>query len=286
MIIDNTKDIKKLSKIANLLRIEVLKMVSNANSGHIAGPLDMADIFSALYFNFLKVDPKNTKNAFRDRLFLSNGHICPILYAALGYKGFFDIKHFDNLRKIETILQGHPSIKYTPGVENSSGPLGQGLSIACGSAKALKMANNEKSHVICITSDGELNEGQSWEALMFANKEKLDNLTFIVDRNNIQIDGTSDDIMPFNNIVKQVESFGLKVYEIDGHNMGEILSTLKKCREYEDNCTVIIANTVPGKGVDFMENTHKWHGKPPSKEEKDIAVKQLLEQTKRIDIIK
>jgi len=267
-------DIEKIALIANDLREEVVKMLLEAGSGHPAGALGMADIFAALYFKILNADPKNPTDPDRDRLVLSNGHICPILYAALAEKGFFPKKELKQLRKLNSNLQGHPKYGALPGIENSGGSLGQGLSQAAGMAMAAKI-QNKPYRVYCVTGDGEMQEGQIWEATMFAPNKKLDNLTWIIDRNNIQIGGHTEDVMPLENLRNKLESFNWYVVEIDGHNIEEIISACSMARSVSQRPTAIIAHTIPGKGVEFMEYKFEWHGKVPSKEQALKALKSL-----------
>ncbi len=269
-----SNDIEKIALIANDLREEVVKMLLEAGSGHPAGALGMADIFAALYFKILNADPKNPTDPDRDRLVLSNGHICPILYAALAEKGFFPKKELKQLRKLNSNLQGHPKYGALPGIENSGGSLGQGLSQAAGMAMAAKI-QNKPYRVYCVTGDGEMQEGQIWEATMFAPNKKLDNLTWIIDRNNIQIGGHTEDVMPLENLRNKLESFNWYVVEIDGHNIEEIISACSMARSVSQRPTAIIAHTIPGKGVEFMEYKFEWHGKVPSKEQALKALKSL-----------
>ncbi|QQG41799.1 MAG: transketolase [Candidatus Woesebacteria bacterium] len=255
-------DIKELELKANTIREDIIKMLVEAGSGHAAGPLGMADIFTALYFHILNHDPHNPMWEERDRLMLSNGHICPVRYAAMAEAGYFPVSELMTLRKLGSRLQGHPERLRLPGVETTSGPLGSGLAQAAGYAYAAKM-DGQKFRVYCITSDGEHQEGNHWEAVMFAAKYNLSNLTMIVDRNNIQIDGYTEDIMPLEPMVEKYKAFNWSVIEIDGHNMQEIIDATGKAKAIFENPTVIIAHTIPGKGVDFMEGDYKWHGNPP-----------------------
>ncbi len=259
---------------ANDLRQDVIEMLLEAGSGHSAGPLGTADIFAALYFNVLNHDPKNPKWVGRDRLVLSCGHICPILYAALAESGYFPTEELKTLRKLGTRLQGHPHNLDLPGIENSSGPLGQGFSQAIGMALAAKL-NHERHRIYCISSDGEHDEGQIWEAIMFAGKNKLNNLTVILDRNNIQIDGYTEDVMPLEPLRDKYEAFNWHVLEIDGNNIHEIMDACGEAKTIYEKPTIIIAHTVPGKGVGFMEFDYKWHGTPPNKEQAARALHEL-----------
>jgi len=254
--------IKQLELKANEIREDIIKMLLEAKSGHSAGPLGMADIFTALYFNILKHNPKNPTDPNRDRLVLSNGHICPVLYATMAHSGYFPIDELKTLRKLGTRLQGHPHREALPGLETTSGPLGSGLSQAAGMAYVAQM-DNLPWRVYCLTSDGEHDEGNTWEAVLFAGKYKLRHLTVIIDRNNIQIDGYTEDIMPLGDLKAKYESFGWHVLEIDGHDFTEIISATNQAKAIYEKPTVIIAHTIPGKGVDFMENRFEWHGSPP-----------------------
>ena len=277
MAFKKVSDIKKLKLIANEIRIDIIKMLVSAGSGHSAGPLGMADIFTALYFNIMNHDPKNPKWENRDRFTLSNGHICPVWYATLAKSGYFPQKEIMTLRKLGTRLHGHPHNLALPGIENSAGPLGQGISIAAGIALGAKL-DKKNYRVYCGMSDGELEEGQPWEAFMFASKYKLDNLIAINDRNYIQIDGDTRDIMPLDPLDKKMKAFNWNVIVIDGNNMKEILNALNKAKKVKGKPTMIIANTVPGKGVSFMEGKYEWHGKPPTKDQAEIALAELCKK--------
>ena len=241
-------------------------MVAEAKSGHTAGPLGMADIFAALYFHILKHDPKNTDWEERDRLFLSNGHITPVRYAAMAHAGYFPLEECMTLRKFGSRLQGHPERLKLPGVETTSGPLGSGLSQASGYAYAARM-DKKKFRVYCAMSDGEQQEGNTWEGVMFAAKYRLTNLTAIMDRNNIQIEGTTEDVMPLEPLREKYEAFNWHVLEVDGHNIEQFVDACEEAAAIQEKPTLILANTIPGKGVKEIENDYKWHGKPPSKEE-------------------
>jgi len=256
-------DLKKLEIKANDIRKDIIEMLVAAGSGHSAGPLGMADIFTALYFNVLNIDPEKPEMEERDRLVLSNGHICPVLYATLARRGYFPVSELKTLRKFGTRLQGHPHRGVLPGIETTSGPLGSGLSQACGMAYAGRM-DGKKWWVYCLTSDGEHDAGNLWEAVLFAGKYKLNNLTVIIDRNNIQIDGFTENIMPLEPLKDKYEAFGWHVIEIDGNNMVAIIDACKMAKTIENKPVVIIAHTIPGKGVDFMENRFEWHGIPPN----------------------
>lgn len=274
--------IAELELIATQLREDVIQMLLEAGSGHSAGPLGTADIFAALYFHVLNINPHEPWNDNRDRFILSNGHICPILYATLSKRGYFSKNELKTLRKLGSGLQGHPHARSLPGVENSSGPLGQGLSFAIGSALAANLFNkNYRTYV--MTGDGELDEGNIWEAAMFAPKNNLTNLTWIIDRNNIQIDGFTETVMPLENLHHKLESFNWYVIEIDGHNTLEIINACNLAKSVTQRPTAIIAHTIPGKGVDFMEKKYQWHGKIPNTEEAHKALQELRTLEKRIE---
>ena len=273
------QEIRNLKEIAYELRVSVIKTLAQAKSGHSAGALGLADIFSALYFKFLKINPENPNDENRDRLVLSAGHVCPILYATLAKKGFFKEEELLTFRNIDSKLQGHPHNLDLPGVENSSGPLGQGISVGMGMALNA-MIKNQNYHTIVIGSDGELQEGQAWEAALFASQHKLKRFIWIIDKNNIQIDGFTKDIISLDPLKEKFKSFGFEVYEIDGNKMEEICLALDTCLDIIESPVIIIANTVPGKGVNFMEYKFEWHGKPPSKEEEVLALKSLEENYK------
>lgn len=268
-------NIQELQKKANEIREDIINMLLEAKSGHSAGPLGMADVFTVLYFGgVLNNDTNNPEAENRDRVLLSNGHICPVLYATLAHAGYFPREELKTLRKFGTRLQGHPHRTALPGIESTSGPLGQGLSQAIGMALAAKM-DKQKYQVYCLTSDGEHNEGQIWEAIMFAGKHKLDNLTQIMDRNNIQIDGFTEDVMPMEPIREKYEAFNWHVLEVDGHNIEAIVGAVNESKAIYEKPVLIIAHTIPGKGVDFMEFDFKWHGMPPNKEQAKEALRQL-----------
>jgi len=263
-----------LKEKANDIRIDIIRMIHEAGSGHPGGSLGMTDIFTALYFRFLKIDVKNPSAPKRDYLILSNGHICPALYATMAHRGFFDKKELMSLRKLNSRLQGHPHRESLSGLETSSGPLGSGLSQAAGLALGLKM-DKKNNHVFCLGSDGEHDEGNTWEAVLFAHKNHLDNLTYIIDRNRIQIDGRTEDVMPLGSLKEKYLSFGWGVIEIDGNDMHQIIHALSKALHERNKPLVIIANTMPGKGVSFMEGKYEWHGKAPNDEETKKALEEL-----------
>ena len=268
------EDLRKLKLIANKIRQDVIKSLTEAGSGHSAGPLGMADVFTALYFNVLKHDPKNPNWGKRDYFVLSHGHICPVLYATLANAGYFPEAELMTLRKLGTRLQGHPHRIALPGLETTSGPLGSGLSQAAGMAYGLRM-DRRPNRVFCLTSDGEHNEGNVWEAVMFTAKNKLGNLTAILDRNYIQIDGNTEDVMPLDPVREKYLAFNWNVIEIDGNNIEEILPALSQAKKLRGKPTMVIARNVPGKGVSFMENNYEWHGKPPTPEQAEIALAEL-----------
>ena len=253
-------------------------MLFAAGSGHSAGSLDMADIFTALYFSVLKHDPKRPMWAERDRLFLSCGHIAPVRYAAMAHAGYFPKKELMSLRQLGSRLQGHPERTRMPALESTSGPLGSGLAQAAGYAYAARL-DEKKFHTYAITSDGEHDAGNHWEAVLFAGKNRLASLTAIVDRNNIQIDGPTEDVMPLEPLERKYESFGWHVLEISGHNMEEIVDACQHAKAVYEKPSVIIAHTVSGKGVSYMEGDYRWHGIPPrTKKELDRALKDLKER--------
>jgi transketolase len=267
-------EIKKLESTATEIRQSIIEMLIAAGSGHTAGPLDMADIFALLYFSVLKHDPKNPDWEERDRLVLSAGHICPVLYATMAHAGYFDVEELLTLRKFGSRLQGHPHRAALPGIETSSGPLGSGLSQAVGMALAERMDNPYTSKFIyCVTGDGELNEGQIWEALMLAGKEQLHNLVVIVDRNGIQIDGYTKDIMPLESLREKFEAFNFDVQEVDGHNIRMVNDAIGKAQSVYGQPSVIIAHTISSKGVDVFERDFRWHGNPPGKGPEDRVAK-------------
>ncbi|MBI4085491.1 MAG: transketolase [Candidatus Liptonbacteria bacterium] len=285
MEILHEKKLKYLEDVASRLRQDVIEMVSRAGSGHVAGPLGLAEIAAVFYFHILNHRPKNPKWPDRDRFVVSNGHTCPVFYAALARSGYFPIEELKTLRRINSRLQGHPHRTVLPGIETTSGPLGSGISQSIGMALAGKLDGNPSTHstgsghgkyrVYCVTSDGEHQEGNTWEAIMFAGKNKLNNLTVIVDRNNIQIDGFTENIMPLEPLRAKYESFNWHVLEIDGHNMEQIVDAVAEARAIYEKPTVIIAHTIPGKGVDFMEHDYLWHSKPFKSGEAEKAIKEL-----------
>jgi transketolase len=278
-IINNPQELtleklKDLKLKANKVRQLIIEMLFEAGSGHPAGSLGMADIFTALYFYILNHDPIDPTWKDRDRLVLSNGHICPVQYAAMELSGYFPIEELKTLRKINSRLQGHPHRTSLPGIETTSGPLGEGLSQAIGIALAGNL-DKKSYYTYCLTSDGEHEEGNIWEAVMFAAKNKLNKLIQIIDRNYIQIDGTTEDVMPLDPLKEKYESFNWNAIEIDGNNIKSFIEAVEKAKLEKNKPTVIIAKTIPGKGVKFMENDCKWHGKTPSQEETEKALTEL-----------
>lgn len=273
--------ITELDEIARDIRMDIIRMLLAAGSGHSAGPLGMTDVFTALYFAVLNVDPKRPKWEERDRFVLSCGHINPVFYATLAHRGFFPKRELMTLRKFGTRLHGHPHNLALPGVENSSGPLGQGLSQAIGMALAARL-DKKRYRSYCILSDGEHNEGQLWEAVMFAGKNRLNNLIAIMDRNNIQIDGFTEDVMPLEPVREKYEAFRWNVIEVDGHNIGSIIDACEQAKAVYEKPTLIVAHTIPGKGVDFMENDYKWHGVPPNADQAKKALEELRTLRNRI----
>lgn len=269
-------DVKELEKMAKQIRRGIIEEVYSAQSGHPGGSLSIADVFTVLYFNEMNINPENPKWEDRDRLVLSKGHCSPVLYSCLANKGYFPLEDLKTFRKIDSYLQGHPDINKVPGVDMTSGSLGQGLSCANGMAIAGKM-DKKNYRVYCVLGDGEIEEGQIWEAAMAANKYKLDNLCVIVDNNNLQIDGTIEEVMSSYPIDEKFKSFGFEVINIDGHDIDEILKAFEVAKNIKDKPTCIIAKTKKGKGVSFMEEQVIWHGKAPNEEQYRIAMKELNE---------
>ena len=267
--------IEDLKLKADAIRQDIIKMLEHAGSGHSAGPLGLTDIFTALYFNILKHDPKNPDWEERDILLLSNGHCVPVQYATMAHAGYFDIKELMTLRQLGSRLQGHPERLRLPGLENTSGPLGCGLSQAAGMSLAMRLDGNKSRYIYVVMGDGETDEGNIWEAAMLASKYKLGNLIAIMDRNNIQIDGPTEEVMPLENVVAKWQSFGWKVLETDGNNMEEVINALNFAKSIENSPVILIAHTIPGKGVDFMENDYHWHGTTPNSKQAKLALKEL-----------
>jgi len=270
-----TLSVHELNMLANDIRIDIIKMLEEAKSGHSAGPLGLADIFTALYFDIMNYDPKNPDWEKRDILLLSNGHCAPVQYATMAHAGFFDRKELMTLRKHKSRLQGHPERDMLPGLENTSGPLGCGLSQACGMSLAMRINKDEGRYIYVVMGDGELDEGNVWEAAMLAPKYRLNNIIGIVDRNNIQIDGHTEDVMPLGDLKEKWASFGWNAVDIDGNNMEAVIDAINAAKASKERPTVLIAHTVPGKGVGFMENDYTWHGKPPNSEEAKTALDDL-----------
>ena len=268
------KDVNELQKYANRIRQGVIKAVYSAKSGHPGGSLSIAEILAVLYFNQMNIDEKNPKAKGRDRLVLSKGHTAPALYSALALRGFFDMDELSNFRNINSNLQGHPDMKNIPGVDASTGSLGQGLSIANGMALGSKQ-DSEGVRVYCICGDGEIQEGQIWEATMTASHYKLDNLCLIIDNNNLQIDGKVNEVMSVYPIDEKFKSFGFETINVDGHNIQELISAFEQAKKVKGKPTAIIANTIKGKGVSFMENEASWHGKAPNEEQYKQAMQEL-----------
>lgn len=271
---EKIKDIEGLKKIAQNIRKGIIEAVYNGKSGHPGGSLSIADIMTVLYFNEMNIDKENPQYENRDRLVLSKGHCAPALYSTLANYGFFDIEELKTLRNIESRLQGHPDMKHIPGVDMTTGSLGQGLSVANGMAISGKL-DNKDYRVYCILGDGEIEEGQIWEAAMASSKYKLDNLCVIVDNNNLQIDGTIEEVMSSYPIDEKFRSFGFQIINIDGNDIEEILKAFEVAKNVKEKPTCIIAKTIKGKGVSFMENQVGWHGKAPNKEQYEQAIKEL-----------
>ncbi len=267
--------IEDLSRKAYDIRQDIIKMLEHAESGHSAGPLGLADIFAALYFDILNHKPDDPNWELRDILLLSNGHCVPVQYAAMAESGYFDTKELLTLRQFGSRLQGHPERTKLPGLENTSGPLGCGLSQASGMALAMRMNKQMHRWIYVIMGDGELNEGNIWEAVMLASKYKLNNVIGIIDRNNIQIDGPTELVMPLEDLKEKWESFGWHVLEIDGNNIEAVIDACAMARAIIEKPVMIIAHTIPGKGVDFMEYDFRWHGAPPNHEQAIQALKEI-----------
>jgi transketolase len=270
------EEVRSLEERARDIRATIIRMLVAAKSGHTAGPLGMTDIFTTLYFHSAVHDPKNPEWEERDRIVLSNGHIAPVRYATMAHAGYFGIEEAETtLRKFGSRFQGHPERDMLPGQETTSGPLGSGLSQAAGMAYALRM-DGKKNRVYCLTSDGEQQEGNTWEGIMFAGKYKLANLTSIMDRNFIQIEGNTETIMPLEPLADKYRAFNWHVIEIDGHNMRDIVGAIEQAKAIADRPTLILANTIPGKGVKEIEGDYKWHGKPPTAEEGERFIKEIM----------
>lgn len=273
--------ITELQLHANDVREGIIRALLAAGSGHSAGPLDMADVFTALYFHIMRHDPKNPEWPDRDRLLLSCGHITPVRYSAMAYAGYFPVEELLTLRKFGTRLQGHPERVRLPGLETTSGPLGEGLAQGVGMALAAKTDGNEW-RVYVVTSDAEHQCGLHWEAMLTGAKFKLDNLVNIIDRNVIQIDGSTEDIMPLEPLADKYRAFNWEVFECDGNDIAAFVEAVEKAKAVRGKPSVIIAHTVPGKGVSYMEGDYTWHGKPPNKEQAAEALRELEERRERI----
>lgn len=274
---------QQLVRTAKKVREDIIDMLLAAGSGHTAGPLGLADLVTTLYFNIINIDPKNPEWPERDIFMLSNGHCVPVQYAVMAERGFFPVSELKTLRHFGSRLQGHPERTRLPGLETTSGPLGEGLGQAAGYAYTLQYMDNSKHRwVYCITGDGELNEGNIWESAMFAGKYKLSQLIVFIDRNNIQIDGPTESVMPLENLHAKWESFGWHVQEIDGHNIESIVDAVGMAKAVDYRPSVIICHTIPGKGVDFMEYDFKWHGVPPNADQATKALEKLRTLNGRI----
>lgn len=280
-------NLKELNLISNSIRQSIIEMLNIAGSGHPGGALGMSEILTTLYFDEMRIDPKKPRWENRDFFILSNGHTCPVLYATLAHRGFFKKSELLSLRKLDSRLQGHPcsdisSQHYTPGVEASSGPLGQGLSQAVGLAASLKR-ENKKNRVYCSVGDGELEEGQCWEALLFAQKEKLDNLIVIVDYNHIQIDGNPDQVLNLSPINNKFRAFNFLTIELNGNSIPQLKKVFTEIKKIKGKPICLIAKTIPGKGVSFMENDYTWHGKAPNDDETKKALKELEGERRKLE---
>jgi transketolase len=275
----------ELALIANRIRQDLMEMLCAAKSGHSGGPLGMADVFTALYFAIANVDPTDPEKPDRDRILLSNGHICPVWYATLAERGYFPTEELVTLRQLGTRLQGHTHIGEPPGVENSSGPLGQGLSQGIGLALAARLDGARwRTHV--LLSDGEHQEGQIWEAILYAGAHHLSNLTAWVDRNYIQIDGDTEAVLPLSGLAEKYRAFGWQVVDVDGHNLRALIDAAHFAEVIGDRPTVVVCHTIPGRGVDFMERDYRWHGIPPNREQADRALQQLRDQRAELEAVR
>ncbi len=275
--------ITQLEAKANEVRKDIVRMLEHAGSGHSAGPLGLADLVTTLYFHVMSIDPARPDDPDRDIFMLSNGHCVPVQYAVMAHRGYFPVDELMTLRRLGTRLQGHPERTKLPGLENTSGPLGCGIGQGAGYAYALQYLDHQHHRwVYVVTGDGELDEGNIWESAMFAGKYKLSQLIVFVDRNNIQIDGPTEDVMPLEDLRGKWESFGWHVQEIDGHNVESIIDAVGMAKAIENRPSVIITHTIPGKNVDFMEYNYKWHGIPPNKEQAKEALKELRTMGGRI----
>jgi transketolase len=279
----SSEQLTELERRANAVRQSIIESLVEAGSGHSAGSLDMADVFTALYFHLMKHDPKNPEWPGRDRLLLSAGHICPVRYAAMAHAGYFPLSELLTLRKLGTRLQGHPERTRLVSLETTSGPLGEGLAQGVGMAYAAKL-DGDPWRVFCVTSDAEHQAGLHWEAVMVAGKYALDNVICIVDRNFIQIDGLTESVMPLEPFAAKYDAFNWRVWECDGNDVGAFVATVEEALQTPGRPHVVIANTVPGKGVSFMENDYLWHGKPPSRSEADRALAELRAAAEKLAV--
>lgn len=270
----SANELRDLNRIANTIRKKVLKMVYLAQSGHLGGSFSAIEIITALYFREMRIDPKDPNRSDRDRFVPSKGHCAPAIYSALALKGIIDVDALDNLRQTGCFLQGHPCMNSVPGIDISTGSLGHGLSVGLGMALGAKLTGRD-FHTYVLLGDGELDEGQNWEAAMAAAKYRLSNLTAIVDRNRVQLDGFTEDIMPLEPLADKWRAFNWKCYAVDGHDLAALTATVRRARSEADGPAVVIAETIKGKGVSFMENSHLWHGRPPSREEYEAAMAEL-----------
>ncbi len=266
--------VEELEKMAVIIRCDIIDMICTAAAGHPGGSLSAADVVTALYFRIMRIDPENPGWPDRDRFILSKGHACPVWYAALAERGYFDKSHLKTLRQMGSILQGHPDMRKTPGIDMTAGSLGHGLSAGLGMALSGKLQQKDY-HVFVIIGDGESQEGSIWEASMAAPNFKLDNLTAILDYNHLQNDYSVDDIMPIHPAVDKWQAFGWHVLDIDGHDMAQVVAALEEAKSHKGKPTMIVANTVKGKGVSYMENVCEWHGRAPCQEEADQALEEL-----------
>jgi transketolase len=273
-MVQDPMSVDELKQMAATIRCDIIDMICTAEAGHPGGSLSATDIVTALYFRLMRIDPANPRWPDRDRFILSKGHACPVWYAALAERGFFDKSHLGTLRRLGSILQGHPDMNKVPGIDMTAGSLGQGLSVGIGMALAGRLQKKDY-HVWVVIGDGESQEGSVWEAAMAGAKWKLGNLTAILDRNNLQNDWYVDDLMPIEPVADKWRAFGWHVVEINGHAMEEIVPALEAAKDREDGPTLILAHTIKGKGVSFMENVCEWHGKAPCKEEADQALKEI-----------
>lgn len=270
----SANELRDLSRIANTIRKKVLKMVYRAQSGHLGGSFSAVEIITALYFSEMRIDPKDPTRGDRDRFIPSKGHCAPAIYSALALKGIIAVEALNNLRQTGCFLQGHPCMNSVPGIDISTGSLGHGLSVGLGMALAARLTGRD-FHTYVLLGDGELDEGQNWEAAMAAAKYRLANLTAIVDRNRVQLDGFTEDIMPLEPLADKWRAFNWKCLTVDGHDLAALTATLRRARSDADGPVVVIAETTKGKGVSFMENSHLWHGRPPSREEYEAAMAEL-----------